>query len=68
MAVFECMAGSFARSAVEGVANSALPHAPTQEDPPPSSPAPVARRESGTMRFRLSCALRSLADRLAPTS
>lgn len=66
--MFECMAGSFARSAVEGVANSALPHAPTQEDPPAGGRAPLARKEPGTMRFRLANALHSLADRLAPTS
>lgn len=65
--MFECMAGSFARSAVEDVAHSALPHAPTQEDPA-GRRAPVARKEPRTMRLRLANALHSLADRLAPTS
>ncbi|GGO45813.1 hypothetical protein GCM10012287_14620 [Streptomyces daqingensis] len=66
--MFESMAGSLARSAVEGVANSALPHAPTQDDSAPDRGAPVAGREQRTMRFRLARVLRSLADRLAPTS
>ncbi|OEV31345.1 hypothetical protein AN219_05795 [Streptomyces nanshensis] len=66
--MFDSMAGSFVRSAVEDVAHSALPHAPTQEDPTPGSRKSVARKERRSMRFRLACALHSLADRLAPTS